>query len=281
MMAVNDDRQAGRSLDEGGRRVGLATFLERTWSGLAGLVRPRSAASLFRLADQYRHEGRYEEAAELITEGLRVAPNIAVGHLLDAYLHVVFREMPAAKTSFRRVLSLDPYHPRALFGLARIALEEGDIEGCRPFLDRAIQYFPDFPEAKALQEMVATWSAPAVAAPSAAVGTINTERLRMPQGARDLILAHTDGTLVFAQGGEERQRQLGLHVTQVFRIASATLARAGLGALRRGVVEGSSEMTFLRSDGGLILGVALPRDIEVGAGLVQVGRLWTDLNIKA
>lgn len=280
MMTGNDDLQAGQPLDEEGRRVGLATFLERTWSGLTGLVRPRSAASLFRLADQYRHEGRYEEAADLIAEGLRGAPNIAVGHLLDAYLHVVFREMPAAKDSFRRVLSLDPYHPRALFGLARIALEEGDIEGCRPFLDRAIQYFPDFPEAKALQEMVATWSAPAVAAP-AAVGLISTERLRPPPGARDLVLAHTDGTLVFAQGGEERQRQLAQHVTQVYRIASATLARAGLGALRRGVVEGVAEMTFLRSDGGVILGVSLPHDVEVGAGLVQVGRLWTDLNIKA
>jgi tetratricopeptide (TPR) repeat protein len=280
MMAVNDDLQAGHPLDEGGRSVGLATFLERTWSGLTGLVRPRSAASLFRLADQYRHEGRYEDAADLIAEGLRSAPNIAVGHLLDAYLHVVFREMPAAKASFRRVLSLDPYHPRALFGLARIALEEGDIEGCRPFLDRAIQYFPDFPEAKALQEMVATWSAPAVAAPTA-VGTITTDRLRLPPGARDLILTHSDGTLVFAQGSEERQRQLALHMTQVYRIASATLARAGLGALRRGVVEGASEMTFLRSDGGVILGVALPHEVEAGAGLVQVGRLWTDLNIKA
>jgi len=174
-----------------GREAGCSTFLERTWSGLTGLVKPRSAATMFRLADQYRHEGRYEEAADLIAEGLRVSPNIAVGHLLDAYLHVVFREMPAAKTSFRRVLSLDPYHPRALFGLARIALEEGDIEGCRPFLDRAIQYFPDFPEAKALQEMVATWSAPAVATPSA-VGAINTERLRLPPGAHDLILTHAD-----------------------------------------------------------------------------------------
>ncbi len=259
--------------------MGLATFLERTWSGITGLVRPRSPAFLFRLADQYRHEGRYEEAAELITEGLRVAPNIAVGHLLDAYLHVVFREMPAAKTSFRRVLALDPYHPRALFGLARIALEEGDIEGCRPFLDRAIQYFPDFPEAKALQEMVATWSAPATA-PSA-MGTVNTERLRLPQNARDLILTHTDGSLVFAQGGEERQRQLALHMTQVYRIASATLARAGLGTMRRGAIESASEMTFVRSDGGVILGMALPRDTEVGAGLVQVGRVWTDLNIKA
>jgi predicted regulator of Ras-like GTPase activity (Roadblock/LC7/MglB family) len=128
--------------------------------------------------------------------------------------------------------------------------------------------------------MVATWSAPAVAVPST-IGAINTERLRLPQGAHDLILTHADGTLVFAQGSEERQRHLSMHMTQVYRIASATLARAGLGAMRRGVIEGSSEMTFLRSDGGVILGVALPREIEVGGGLVQVGRLWTDLNIKA
>ena len=165
--------------------------------------------------------------------------------------------MPAAKTSFRRVLSLDPYHPRALFGLARIALEEGDIEGCRPFLDRAIQYFPDFPEAKALQEMVATWSAPA-AASTETVGAINTERLRLPQGAHDLILTHADGTPVFAQGSEERQRHLVQHMTQVYRIASATLARAGLGPLRRAVIEGASEMTFVRSDGGVILGRGAP-----------------------
>jgi tetratricopeptide (TPR) repeat protein len=259
--------------------VSLATFLERTWSGITGLVKPRSAASLFRLADQYRHEGRYEEAAELIAEGLRQSPNIAVGHLLDAYLHVVFRDMAAARASFRRVLALDPYHPRALFGLARIALEEGDIEECRPFLDRAIQYFPDFPEAKALQEMVATWTAPA-AIPSAPITAVSTERLRLPPGARDLVLTQADGTLAFAQGSEERQKQLALHATQVYRIASATLARAGLGPLRRGVVEGSSETTFLRSDGGVILAVTLAREIEVGAGLVQVGRLWTDLNIK-
>jgi hypothetical protein len=51
--------------------------------------------------------------------------------------------------------------------------------------------------------------------------------------------------------------------------------------MRRGVIEGAEETTFLRSDGGVILGVALAREVEVGAGLVQVGRLWTDLNVKA
>jgi hypothetical protein len=30
----------------------------------------------------------------------------------------------------------------------------------------------------------------------------------------------------------------------------------------------------------VILGLALPRDAEVASGLVQLGRLWTDLNIK-
>ncbi len=259
--------------------VGLGTLLERTWSGIAGLVRPRSAAALFRQADQYRHEGRYEEASELVAEGLRQAPDLAVGHLLDAYLHVVFREMGPAKVAFRRVLALDPYHPRALFGLARIALEEGDLEGCRPFLDRALQYFPDFPEAKALQEMVASWSVPTVTAPVPA-GTITTDRLRLPAGGRDLVLARADGTLVVAQGTEERQRVLAQHMTQMFRIASATLARAGLGPLRRGVVEARADVTFLRSDGGLILGLSMPHDVEMSSGLVQIGRLWTDLNIK-
>ena len=261
--------------------MGLGTLLERTWSGITSLVRPPTTPTLFRKADAFRHEGRYEEAADLVAQGLLQAPNSGVGHLLSAYLHVVFREMGPAKTAFRRVLTLDPYHPRALFGLARIALEEGDYEGCKPFLDRALQYYPDFPEAKALQEMVASWTAPrARAAGTAFTMPIPTERLRPPVGSRDLVLTHTDGTLVFGQGNEERQRHLAQHMTQVYRIASATLARAGLGPLRRAAVEGAKEMTFLRSDAGLVLSVTFSHDTEVGAGLVQIGRLWTELDVK-
>ena len=259
--------------------MGLGSLLGRTWSGIASLVRPPTAAALFRRADGYRHEGRYEEAADLVAQGLRQAPNSGVGHLLAAYLHVVFREMGAAKNAFRRVLALDPYHPRALFGLARIALEEGDYEGCKPFLDRALQYYPDFPEAKALQEMVASWSAPRPAGATLAT-PIPTERLRPPPGSRDLVLTHTDGTLVFGQGPEERQRQLALQMTQVYRIASATLTRAGLGTLRRAAIESAKDMSFLRTDAGLVLSVSFPHEVEIGAGLVQIGRLWTELDVK-
>ncbi|HET7876806.1 MAG TPA: tetratricopeptide repeat protein [Methylomirabilota bacterium] len=259
--------------------MSLGTLLERTWTGLTSIIRPPTPAQLFRRADQYRHEGRYEEAAELITQGLRLAPNSGVGHLLAAYLHLVFREIGAAKNAFRRVLHIDPYHPRALFGLARIALEEGNYDECKPFLDRALQYYPDFPEAKALQEMVASWTQPH--APVRAPATpIQKERLRVPTGGRDLILVQTDGAPIFAQGPGERQRQLAQHMTQVFRIATATLARAGLSSLRRGVVERLGDLTVLRCDAGLVLSVTLPPATEIGAGLVQVGRIWTDLDIK-
>jgi len=44
---------------------------------------------------------------------------------------VILRETGQARTSFERVLALEPTHPRALLGLARIALEESDHPSLR------------------------------------------------------------------------------------------------------------------------------------------------------
>ena len=138
--------------------MGLLRLLSRIWDAITSFTRPPNAATLFRRANLYRQEGRFEEAAELVAHGLRLAPNNGVGHLLSAYLHLAFRQIGPAKSEFQAVLDLDPYHPRALLGLAKIALEERDLVACRPFLDRALQYYPDFPEAKALQDMVSSWT---------------------------------------------------------------------------------------------------------------------------
>src|SRR5262249_54491310 len=99
-------------------------MLEATWSSL-GRRRP-TVASLFRRADQQRMDGFYEAAARLLAQGLELAPESSVGHLLMAYLHADLRQADEARAEFERVLALDPYHPRALLGLARIAIEEGD-----------------------------------------------------------------------------------------------------------------------------------------------------------
>ena len=74
------------------RSVSFATLLERTWSGITGMVRkPSTPAALFRQADRYRNEGRYDEAARLVAQGLRQAPDSHVGRLLSAYLYVAAR----------------------------------------------------------------------------------------------------------------------------------------------------------------------------------------------
>lgn len=268
--------------------MGLLSLLSRIWDAVTSFTRPPNAATLFRRADMYRQEGRFEEAAELVAQGLRLAPNNGVGHLLSAYLHLAFRQIGPAKGEFQAVLSLDPYHPRALLGLAKIALEERDLAACRPFLDKALQYYPDFPEAKALQEMVAGWTtAPAAPGqrPIYAGPPLQVEKLKPPAGGREFVLTQADGTLVFSQQGDKDAEDLAAHVTQVYRIASATLGRAGLGALRRGIVQAVTETTFFRSNDKLILALSFPQDVKIGFGLLETDKLWTtslrELGVRA
>ena len=267
--------------------MGLLRLLARIWDAITSFTRPPNAATLFRRADLYRQEGRFEEAAELVAQGLRLAPNNGVGHLLSAYLHLAFRQIGPARSEFQSVLSLDPYHPRALLGLAKIALEERDLAACRPFLDKALQYYPDFPEAKALQDMVSSWATTAVPSqrPMLVGPPIHAEKLKPPAGGREFVLTQVDGTLVFSQQGITNAEDVAGHVTQVYRIASATLQRAGLGALRRGIVQAATETTFFRSNDRLVLAISFPHDVKVGFGLLETDKLWTtslrELGVRA
>jgi tetratricopeptide (TPR) repeat protein len=265
--------------EEESNGVGLVRLLARIWEAITSITRPPNAATLFRRADLYRQEGRFEEAAELVAQGLRLQPNNGVGHLLSAYLHLAFRQIGPAKAEFQTVLGVDPYHPRALLGLARIALEERDLAACRPFLDKALQYYPDFPEARALQEMVAGWvdvAVPAGQRPAYAGPPLAAERLKPPAAGREFVLTQADGTLVFSQQGDKDAEDLAAHVTQVYRIAAATLARAGLGALRRGIVQATTETTFFRSNDRLILALTFPQDVKIGFGLLETDKMWTN-----
>jgi tetratricopeptide (TPR) repeat protein len=258
--------------------VGYLGFLTRIGATITSRRRPASIIKLFQQADQYRRSGRFEEAAELVAHGLRLNPNNISGHLVAAHLHVALRRIDPAKVEFQRVLSLDPDHPRALLGLARIAMEEGDFSTCTESLERALLRYPDFPEAKALQDVVIGYAVPSSSPPQRQVPTGVAPRgdvFQAPVGSRQLILIQTDGAPVFSQPGDGRKEELAAHVAQVFRITSAVFTRCGLGAFRRGIVDGASETTFLRGGAGLILSLTFPHDVEIGFGLHQTDRLWT------
>ena len=255
--------------------VGLGALLERV---LSRFVTPRfpSALELFRRADRLRHEGRYREATRLVEEGLRRIPTSVAGHLLAGYLHLAVREVQPAREAFQSALALDPNHPRALLGLARIAIEGGDPDAARPALERALQYHPDFPEARVLEKMLAVGTAVRANIAGPPTRPVRARGIRLSRDGRDPILARLDGTVVFAQCDEGRKPVLARHVVQVVHIASATLARAGLGTLRRGVIEGPQASTYLQTDVGLVLALTLPSGTSMADGWSALGRLWAD-----
>jgi tetratricopeptide (TPR) repeat protein len=259
--------------------VRLAALLERT---LRGVYQPRqqsTPAILFRRADQCRNAGQYDEAARLVAQGLRQAPDSSVGHLISAYLHMARRQASRAKHEFDRVLALDPYHPRALLGLARIHIEEQDLEGAKVLLDRALQYYADFPEARALREML-VGSTPTQADRRAAPPSSSSGAPSPSAHERDVVAVRTDGKLVLTRTEEDRGRQLAQHVMQVYRTASATLSRAGLGSLRCAAIDTGSFMTFLLTDADLVYSATLDGKVDVAAGFARIRRLRTDLGIK-
>ena len=252
----------------------LGTLLERT---VKGALHRAPSAALFRQADRYRNEGRYEEASRLVIQGLAQDPDSSVGHLLSAYLHVATRQTDRAKTDFQRVLALDPYHPRALLGLAKICLEEQDQEGAKALLDRALQYYADFAEAQALRDMLESWPQPSTTT-SEAGGPLPVDRLDAP--AHDLVMMRPDGTTLLAKSDGNRGGQLAQHEIQVVRMASATMSRAGLGTLERGAIDTGSHTTFLLADADLIVSATLDGTVEMDDGLARVERLKSELGKK-
>lgn len=230
--------------------------------------RRRSPADLFGQADRLRREGRYAEAASLVVSGLALDPNSVTGHLLAAYLHAAQRTIEPAKREFRWVLGRDPVHPRALLGLARLALEEGDLVGCRECLSSALRAYPDFPEARAVLDALSAAS-PASASPSAA--TVRLERVRLPGAARALVVVDAHGQVLAERPEVE---DAGPRLARIAGLAGAALQRAGFGPLRRAIIDDHEQTEFVRADGSLTLGLALPRATPFPQGLLEVNRLW-------
>lgn len=250
--------------------MGLAAFVHRLVDWLRTTGHSPSAAELFRRADQLRNQGRSDEAGALVDQGLRRSPQSVAGHLLAGYLHLTSGRLEPARRAFDTVLALDPDHPRALLGLARVALEEGRPGAARPYVDRALQYHADFAEAKALSEALA--GQPAGQAEVRPFGLASQEGPRQGS-ARDRFVVPLDGRGVSSPGQAGPQTALDWHLLRIARVATATLGRAGLGPLRKGVIESAHGATFLQSDGTVLVAVTLPAGTPTSEGFSQLGRL--------
>jgi tetratricopeptide (TPR) repeat protein len=247
------------------------TILRRLWTPRDGRE-PLSVPDALRRAELRRREGRYAEAGALVARALEIDAGNLHAHLLAAYLHVARRATAPAKEEFHWVLGHDPNHARALLGLARIAFEERDTRTCHDLLRRALRFYPEFPEASALLELVrAREAVPAPVAPAAP----RVERLRLPGTGRALIIGRTDGGLIASQPVTDDAKDVAEALARTLQVATAALRRAGVGPLHRAIVEDRRDAVFTRTDGELIVSLALPRATDPTQGLLDVNRLWS------
>lgn len=247
----------------------------RIWHMLGGRRRQPTSALMLRRAQRLRDEGRYRRALGLVDEALLHDPRNVVGHLLAASLHMVLRETGRARSSFERVLALEPTQPRALLGLARIELEEGETGACCTLLDRALTYYPDFPEARAVLEvargLLTTADAKRYATSN---GLAEAGRLRLPAESREALFARADATVIIAVPREPQTDAVAARAVKLSRVATAMLARAGLGPLRHAVIEGAAETTFMRSDDVALLTLSFDRHVKNVTALEHLERVW-------
>jgi predicted regulator of Ras-like GTPase activity (Roadblock/LC7/MglB family) len=160
-----------------------------------------------------------------------------------------------------------------------VAIEEGDLDGSKDLLDRALQFYADFPEALALRNLVESWSSATI--PVREPALLTACDVELGASARDFLITREDGSPVSSRIAGERAMVVAEHTTRVCRMASATLRRAGLGPLRGGVVETQAGRTLLVSEARLILSASFDLDIETRVGVAQIERMRRRLAVDA
>ena len=247
----------------------------RIWHLVRGKKRQPTGTLMLRQVQRLRDEGRYRRAAGLVDEALLHDPSSVVGHLLAASLHMVLRETGQARTSFERVLALEPTQPRALLGLARVELEDGETSACCALLNRALARYPDFPEARALLEVARELLITAdTKRDTTSNGTAHADRLRLPAESREALFMRADATVIVAEPHGPRTDAVTARAVKLATVATAMLGRAGLGPLRHAVIEGAAETTYLRRDDAALLTLSFDRDVKCTTALGHLERVW-------
>jgi len=89
-------------------------------------------------AHQLYNEGQYDDAIEVLREGLSLYPNAVELHVGMGYARLAREEFAWARKSFEEALTLDPDHEDALAGLGEVLLKVGDRTGAVTCFERIL-----------------------------------------------------------------------------------------------------------------------------------------------
>src|ERR1700719_2684329 len=100
-------------------------------------------------AHQLYNEGQYDEALDVLREGLGLYPNSVELHIGVGYAHHAREDYAWARRSFEEALVLDPDHEdvELMLQIGRALFREGLIDESKQFFEIAAQQTPDAAEA--------------------------------------------------------------------------------------------------------------------------------------
>lgn len=131
-----------------GEGVRAERALDRLARAPRGMIpAPVSARAAMLRVDLLLDAGRVHEALAVIESLDRDHP--AVGAIKNrlGLARAAVGDRAGAREAFQRAAEIDPSHEAPLVNLARLAREEGDLQGARALLERAIGVAPESPEA--------------------------------------------------------------------------------------------------------------------------------------
>jgi tetratricopeptide (TPR) repeat protein len=89
-------------------------------------------------AHQLYNEGQYDDAIEVLREGLSLYPNAVELHVGMGYARLAREEYAWARRGFEEAIALDPDHEDALAGLGEVLLKFGDRAGAMACFERIL-----------------------------------------------------------------------------------------------------------------------------------------------
>jgi tetratricopeptide (TPR) repeat protein len=114
------------------------------------VARDPFSRAFLQLAEEYRKEGRYQEAIDVCLEGLQRHPTYHTARIALGRTQMEAGDLEAARKTFAEVLDLQPENHLAAKLLAEIQTKTGDSVGAVETYRNILRYYPEDREVAAL-----------------------------------------------------------------------------------------------------------------------------------
>ncbi|HIP14874.1 MAG TPA: tetratricopeptide repeat protein [Sulfurimonas autotrophica] len=141
--------KADEAMQKGDLQKALAIYSE------ANIKEPKNPETLFKMGYTLAQQNRDEEAMEYYKEALELDPNNTYIHQAMASLYRKMGEFVSARNHLNKLLEIDDKNPITYYNYGNLLVDMKHFDEAKTMYIKAIEYNPDFQEAKEELEKLA------------------------------------------------------------------------------------------------------------------------------